>query len=105
MRELFDAFIARMTLFAPGKRPTAEQVWALLDPAERQAIEVDLEKAAAVQVKRSLLVSAPKGWPGRWIGAHAFDAITPRLASYLELAAILHVGRQTHFGCGTFKLS
>ncbi|MBM4457693.1 MAG: CRISPR system precrRNA processing endoribonuclease RAMP protein Cas6 [Chloroflexi bacterium] len=105
MRELFEAFIARMTPFAPGKRPTADQVWALLDPAERRALEEDLEKVAAAPVKRSLLTAAPKGWPGRWIGAHAFDAITPRLASYLELAAIVHVGRQTHFGCGTFKLS
>jgi hypothetical protein len=105
LQAICDALMARMTLFLPGKRPTPDQAWALLGPEEQQALQLDLETAAPIRSKRYILKPAPKGWPGRWIGTQAFRAIPPRLVSYLELASILHIGKRTHFGCGTFTLS
>jgi hypothetical protein len=100
--DLLDALMARMTLFQAGKRPTPEQVWALLTPQEQQSLRLDCEKGS---LRYQTLEPAPKGWPGRWIGAQTFAVIPPGAVPYLELASILHIGRQTHFGCGTFTLS
>ncbi|MCX7707996.1 MAG: hypothetical protein N2204_08325 [Anaerolineae bacterium] len=67
-----------------------------------------MQEAAAAQLSAGhyqTLAPASKGWPGRWAGGQIFQRIPRRLLPYLELAAILHIGRYTHFGCGTFLLS
>ena len=102
LSDLLDALMARMTLFQAGKRPTPEQVWALLTPQEQQALRLDCEKGS---LRRQKIECAPKGWPGCWIGTQMFTVIPAGVVPYLELASILHIGRQTHFGCGTFVLS
>ncbi len=102
---LLDAFLARLPAALPGKRSTVEQARALL-PAEELAAA--MQEAAGVPlaaVQHQALTPAPKGWPGHRAGVQTFKRIPPRLLPYLELAAILHVGRYTHFGCGTFTLS
>jgi hypothetical protein len=95
--------MARMTIFLPGKRPTPEEAWALVDPDEQEALRLALEVPQTPAPQPPDLHPVPKGWPGRWIGAQTFRWIPPRILPYLELASILHVGQQTHFGCGTFR--
>jgi len=104
---VLDALMSRMTLFLPEKNPIPDDVWALLDAQEQKALRRVREKARRISRRQILsLKSAPKGCPGRWVGAQTFAGAIPRsLLPYLELAAILHVGRQTHLGCGTFRLS
>ena len=102
LRALLDALMERMTLFLPGKRLTARDAWALVSSDEQAAIT---EALAQAELERAALKPAPKGWPGRWIGLQTFSAIPSALLPYLELASILHVGRHTHFGCGTFTLT
>jgi hypothetical protein len=103
---ILDALISRMTLFLPDKNPTPDDVLALLDVQEQEALQHALEKARRISRRQILsLESAPKGCPGCWVGTQTFaGAIPSPLLPYLELAAILHVGKQTHFGCGTFRL-
>ncbi len=103
--KILDALLARLPAALPGKRPTVEQARALFPADELAAAQ---QEAAAAQLSADqyqALTPAPKGWPGRWAGTQTFQRIPPRLLPYLELAAILHVGRYTHFGCGTFILS
>ncbi len=101
LHNILDALMERMTLFLPGKRRVAADAWALLNSDEQTALWLALEQTLP---QRSLLDPAPRDWPGRWMGAQMFKTIPPRLLPYLELASILHIGRQTHLGCGTFRL-
>lgn len=105
LEEIFTALMARIPAALTGKRPTVEQAWALLSSEEIAALALAAAEGELAPAKRQALTSAPKDWPGRWLGAQAFKRIPSRLLPYLELAAILHIGRHTHFGCGTFALA
>ncbi len=110
---LVGALVNRVTPLLPGKRPSVEQAWAQVDPADVWAL-INAEDPTAltpegeelqITLQSSAFTAPPKGWPGKWIGKQFFSASLPaRLLPYLELASILHVGKDTHFGCGTFRL-
>jgi CRISPR-associated endoribonuclease Cas6 len=108
LQDILDALMERMTLFLPGKRATpeanAQRVWASLGPEEQTAIWLALQQAPLAAPDRQRLKPAPKGLPGRWLGTQTFSAIPEQLLPYLELASILHIGKQTQLGCGTFML-
>lgn len=71
---------------------------------ELSPIKDAMEQADHVATLHTDIKKAPKSWPGRWIGTQILSHIPPPIIPYLELASILHIGRQTHFGCGTFVL-
>ncbi|MDQ1300894.1 MAG: hypothetical protein QG637_815, partial [Chloroflexota bacterium] len=102
LRDLLDALMARLAPLALGKRATAEQAWALLTPEEQVAVWLDCDEGRLAKVD---LQRSDKDAPGRWLGEQTFTKIPPRLFPYLELAATLHLGRHTHFGCGTFTFA
>lgn len=103
--EILDALMDRMARFLPGKNRTAPEAWALLSPDEQAAVRLALQQVKTHPLKRQPLKPAPKGCPGRWIGTQTFTTIPQGLLPYLELASILHIGKQTHLGCGTFALT
>jgi hypothetical protein len=102
---ILEALVARMAALLPGKYTTPEDVWNSLNAEERSALEKALELATRIPVQHHKLQPVPKHWPGRWIGTQTFQFIPRPLLPYFELASILHIGRQTHFGCGTFVVS
>ena len=102
--KLLEALAARMSLFIPGKRRAHADVWNVLSAEDQAALRGAIEQATEFPVRRQDIERAPKGWPGRWIGAQTFLFIPDPFVPYLELASILHIGKQTHFGCGTFVL-
>ncbi len=105
---ILDALMERMLLFLPGKprarRGQREAAWALLSSDEQTALYLALERAQLLPPQRQSLEPAPKDTPGRWIGTQRFTSIPDLLVPYLQLASILHVGKYTHLGCGTFSL-
>lgn len=105
LHDVLDALMERMTQFLPGKHPTVAEVWELVKPEEQIVLRLALQHTPLLSEHHQSLVSSPRDWPGRWIGTQTFADIPQCLIPYLELAAILHVGKQTHFGCGTFRLS
>lgn len=104
LKELLEALLVRMSQLLPGKYNSPDDVWEALDPEEKSTFQDALEQAARIPIRHARLKSAPKYWAGRWIGRQIFPSIPRPLIPYLELASILHVGKQTHFGCGTFEI-
>lgn len=105
LQTILESLIARMSLFLPGKRNTPDDVWNSLSAEERSSLQAALEQASRIPLHHYDIRPAPRNWPGRWIGRQSFPSIPHPIIPYLELASILHVGRQTHFGCGTFKIT
>ena len=101
--EILEALALRMSSFISDKRHvSADDVWQVLNPESQAALRGAIEQAAEFPVRRQELEHAPKGWPGKWSGTQTFLFIPDPLIPYLELASILHIGRQTHLGCGSF---
>jgi hypothetical protein len=105
LRSMLDALVSRMSLLLPGKYHTPDDVWDVLSAEERASFQAVMEQASHIPIHHHSLESAPRSWPGRWIGTQTFASIPHPIIPYLELASILHIGRQTHFGCGTFAIS
>jgi hypothetical protein len=101
---LIEALLTRMARLLPGKYTTPGDVWNLVGPEEQAALWDVLAQTDRTPLRRHDLKPAPKDWPGRWLGQQIFAPIPRPLFPYLELASILHLGRQTHLGCGTFML-
>jgi hypothetical protein len=104
LRHILDALMVRTGQLLPGKYNTSDDVWALLNQEEQSALQGNLEQARRIPVHHHEIKQVPKHWPGRWIGAEMFPSIPQPLMPYLELASILHIGKQTHFGCGMFMI-
>ncbi len=105
LQSILDSLVSRMSLLLPGKYNTPDDVWATLSTEEQTALRAAMEQASHIPIHHKGLKPAPKSWPGRWIGTQTFASIPHPIIPYLELASILHIGRQTHFGCGTFAIS
>jgi hypothetical protein len=102
---ILEALIFRVETLITSRRDVSWDIQGVLTPEERSQLQDDLEQARGVSLLFKHLRPPPKNWPGRWTGTLVFDFIPPPLIPYLQLASVLHVGRQTHFGCGTFALS
>jgi len=105
LQRILESLIARMSLFLPGKRNTPDDVWNSLGAEERSSLQAAMEQAARIPLRHHNLRPAPRNWPGRWTGTQTFAFIPHPIIPYLELASILHIGRQTHFGCGSFVIA
>jgi hypothetical protein len=105
LQSMLDALVSRISSLLPGKYNTPDDVWAILSAEERAELQAAIEQASHIPIRYKGLEPAPKNHPGRWIGTQIFASIPHPIIPYLELASILHVGRQTHFGCGTFAIS
>ena len=105
LQGVLESLIARMSQLLPGKYHTPDDVWDILSAEEQASLRTVMEQASRIPIHRTNLEPAPRCWPGRWIGTQIFASIPHPIIPYLELASILHIGKQTHFGCGTFLIS
>jgi hypothetical protein len=105
LQQLLESLLVRLTVFLPGKYATPGDAWNILDPDEQTRLLEALAQADRARLRGHRLEPAPKAWPGRWLGQQTFAAIPPLILPYLELASILHLGKQTHLGCGTFTIT
>lgn len=101
---LLNSLLARMGQLLPGKQHTTDAALALLSEEEQTDLWQGLSSLGFYD-RSHRAEPLPKGWPGGWLGSQTFAEPFPlKLLPFLELASILHVGEQTHFGCGTFML-
>jgi hypothetical protein len=105
LQNILEACLARMTVLLPGKHNTPGDVWQALSPEEQATLQQAIEQIYHLPIHRQEIKPVPRDWPGRWIGSQTLPVVPPAIIPYLELASILHLGRQTHFGCGTFMIS
>jgi len=102
--DILRAFIFRVNQLIPKKRKTGGNIWEILSEEERSALQAAMEKACESSVISHRFNPPPRDYPGHWIGIQQFSSIHSSILPYLGLASILHIGKQTHFGCGTFVL-
>ncbi len=99
---LLDALLARLAQLLPGKYTTPADVWDMMLPDEQDTLWEAVAQANQLKSRNAPAESKPHGWPYGWLGEQKFKSIPPSIVPYLELASILHLGQQTHLGCGTF---
>lgn len=92
--------ISRMKELSSARSKDSE----LLDDADQAAFQEALDEASKGKAGKHYLKSVPLSWPGKWMGTQYFSSIPPSIIPYLEAASILHIGKQTHFGGGTFVI-
>ncbi|MEE8389603.1 MAG: CRISPR system precrRNA processing endoribonuclease RAMP protein Cas6, partial [Anaerolineae bacterium] len=105
LQRILESLIARMSVLLPGKHHPPDEILNVLSAEERESFQTVMEQACRIPIRHARYEPAPKYWPGRWIGTQNFAAIPRPIIPYLELASILHIGKQTHFGCGTFAIT
>lgn len=105
LTDLITAFLVRMARLQGDKSASSQDPWDLLEAQERQTLQALLaEVAEASQHAPATIPQA--GWPPGWLGDQRWaNPIPTPLLPYLDLAAILHIGDFTHYGCGTFRLN
>lgn len=101
---MLDALLRRLARLLPGKYTTPGDVWNLMSPDEQASLWEAVAQADHAKLRHAVAGSLAKGQPPGWLGEQQFTAIHPLLYPYLDLASILHIGRQTHLGYGTFGL-
>jgi len=104
LRHILEALMDRMRVLRPDLRNVPDNAWHIVPVEEQPSIQDAMEQADNVPIVHKDIKRVPKDWPGRWTGTQIFSYIPPPIIPYLELASILHIGRHTHFGCGTFAL-
>ncbi len=101
---MLDALLRRLAQLLPGKYTTPGDVWNLMTPDEQASLWEAVAQADHAKLRHAAADSLAKDQPPGWLGEQQFTAIHPLLYPYLDLASILHIGRQTHLGYGTFGL-
>jgi len=104
LRDILEALMQRVSQILPGRYNTPDDFWGILGTDEQFSLTDAIGQASETKSRANDLSQAPKGCPGRLIGHQTFAAIPLATLPYLQLASILHVGHQTHFGCGTFRI-
>ena len=104
LSRILEALLVRLNYLLQDAHGYPLGVLDLLDEDEREWLEIALDHGENVLHGLHDLSPSPSGLPGRWMGTQKFPYIPAMFIPYLDLAAILHVGRHTQFGCGTFVL-
>jgi len=102
---LLASLLYRVNELLRGHSKVHESIGDFFDDEDRKSFHQVLEKVNKIPIKTNNIRPAPSAMPGKWIGVQRFQAIPRSIIPYLELASILHIGKQTHFGCGTFVIA
>lgn len=106
LRSILDALTDRLARLTLGSYYSFDDFWKLLRPKERSAFQNAVEMSSEISVFQEDIKTVPKYLPGRQIGKQIFREPLPDLVlPYLGLASVFHIGKHTHFGCGTFLLN
>lgn len=106
LRYMLDALMIRMSPLVLGKHNNPEDLWGLLGIENQLSFQDTMELSSHIPILHKELDSVPWHWPGRLIGTQTFATSIPdSIMPYLGLASMFHIGRHTHFGCGTFRIS
>ncbi|MEK7726871.1 MAG: CRISPR system precrRNA processing endoribonuclease RAMP protein Cas6 [candidate division KSB1 bacterium] len=104
-QNILESLLWRVAELIPGRHNTASQVMASLNADQLAAWQAAQTEAASLVVRHHDLKPPRRYDLGEMIGTQKFSApFPPTLLRYLELAAILHVGKFAHYGSGAFQV-
>lgn len=104
LKQILEAFLGRMGSLISGKPTSPDDAMELLSAKAQSPLKNAIEKAVRIPVISNNIQYADSS-PGRWTGSQIFATSVPdMILFYLNLASIFHIGKYTHYGCGTFIL-
>ena len=89
-------------LYEPSKGYT--EINEILNASDRSAFLQAFQQSLQIKITENNFKKVHSNYPGKIIGAQQFSSIPRQIIPYLDIASILHIGSQTHFGCGTFDV-
>ncbi len=109
LKKIIEALIFRLNNLLVGKINNFDELWAILDQGagteHQTALKTAWKQASHIPVYKKALCTPPAHWPGVALGAQTYTATFPEaLIPLLGLASILHIGRYTHYGLGSFTI-
>lgn len=86
--------------------PTRElaNIVEILNANDQKAFLSAFEQSLQINIADSKLSKVPLSWPGKFRGIQKYTSIPKSIIPYLNIASIFHIGKYTHFGCGTFEM-
>ncbi len=104
LQRILNALLERTSQLLPAKHAVSADIWEAIGEDEQFQLTDLLEQASHTSIRNYHFTHPPKEWPERWIGHERLTHVPQAAIPYLQLASILHIGGQTHLGCGTFRV-
>ncbi len=105
LRRVVEAMVARMNYLLEISKSSELTIWDFFKKSEADELEFALIKSEEIIHGRHDLSPARRDVPGRWQGTQNFPKAIPAFfIPYLDVASILHIGRFSQYGCGSFIL-
>ncbi|MBF0550992.1 MAG: hypothetical protein HQK60_10690 [Deltaproteobacteria bacterium] len=105
LRQLYDAFVARVSPLILNKRHPSDTFWNLLTKQDQLSLEAAIEQSSRVRLSFKAFKSGRTQTPEAFFGMQRFAPVIPQvIVPLLGLGSIIHLGRHTHLGHGTFYL-
>lgn len=104
MRQIVEHLLLRFKQLTSKGYESDERFVSGFTSAEASKLQDSLELAKGLEARgynQAFLGETP---PSFWLGTEFFAPVPEALLPLLELASIVHLGRYTHFGYGTFNL-
>ncbi len=102
---ILEAFTHRLSALLFGRHYDIDAFWSMLNDRDALAFMAASREATEICVARDDVARVSNPWPGRWTGLQVFDRpVSAGLLGWLALASLIHIGRYTHYGCGTFLM-
>jgi len=102
MQTIIESVVRRWSYFESSI--IRKEIWDLVPSHLLIEVKKAWEIACNMRISSYNLTPALRNEPGLWSGELTYDNIPVFLMPYLDMAAVFHVGKKTHYGCGTFAL-
>ncbi len=102
---VIEAMENRINTLLQASKKVNITIWDFLSSAEERQLNKSLELSATIMHGYHDLEPVQQNMQGKWQGVQRFPQTIPTLfLPYLDIASVLHIGRQTEFGCGSFLI-
>ncbi len=106
LAQIIENFIHRISRIIFGKHYDIDAFWGMMSDEEQLSLLNALRLTQELLVLQTDMKNHHREWPGHWHGSMTLTGkVMGPVIPYLALASLFHVGRYTHYGCGTFLMN